>query len=94
MAQAVHAAFSFFHEQPLLVGPWLLRSNFLVIVSVPNEDALLDLISEAHRRGIAHVGVREPDINEEATAMCLAPGVLAQKLCASLPLALRDVAMA
>lgn len=72
--------------------PWLVQSNYLVIVSVLDEDHLLALISQAHDRGIVHVGVREPDINDEATAVALAPGVASQKLCASLPLALREVA--
>lgn len=71
-----------------------MQSNFLVIVQVPNEDALHDLISEAHRRGIVHVGVREPDINDEVTAVALEPGLAAQKLCAQLPLALREVVAA
>ena len=93
-AQAVHAAFAFSHQHRDLVDPWLVQSNFLVIVQVPNEDALHDLISEAHRRGIVHVGVREPDINDEVTAVALEPGVAAQKLCAQLPLALREVVAA
>lgn len=88
-AQAVHAALQFFHANPVPIGKWLLRSNFLVIVSVPDEGALLDLITEAHRRGVAHVGVREPDLHDEATAAAFTPGRDAQRLCASLPLALR-----
>jgi peptidyl-tRNA hydrolase len=93
MAQAVHAAFHFLHDHPSVVRPWLLKSNYLVIVSVPNEDALLDLISEAARRGIERTAVREPDIDDEATAVALAPGDAARKLCANLPLALRESAM-
>jgi peptidyl-tRNA hydrolase len=90
-AQAVHAAFHFYHDHPDLVRPWLIQSNFLVIVGVPDEDALLDLISEASARGITRTAVREPDLDNEATAVALEPGVAAQKLCATLPLALRGV---
>lgn len=91
MAQAVHASFGFFHEHPLLVGLWLLRSNYLVIVSVENEAALLDLITEASSRGIARTAVREPDLaGEPVTAVAFAPGPPARKLCASLPLALKE----
>lgn len=93
-AQLVHAAFSFAHEHANLVDPWLLRSNFLVIVTVPDENALMDLISEAHRRGIMHTGVREPDIDDELTAVAFTPGRAAQKLCANLPLALRERSLA
>jgi peptidyl-tRNA hydrolase len=92
-AQAVHAALAFFHKHPVSIGRWLLASNFLVIVSTPNEETLLDLITEAHTRGIAHVGVREPDVNDEVTAVALAPGTAARQLCANMPLALREVSM-
>lgn len=88
-AQAVHAAFAIFRDFPELVRPWLLRSNYLVVVAVPDEDALLDLIAEASRRGICRAAVREPDLNDEATAVALEPGAPARRLCANLPLALR-----
>jgi hypothetical protein len=77
-----------------VVRPWIIQSNFLVIVSVPDEDALLDLITEASRRGIIRTAVREPDLNNEATAVALAPGDATRKLCANLPLALKEVACA
>lgn len=93
IAQSVHAAFQFLHDHPTVVQPWLETSNFLVVVSVPDENALLDLITEASRRGITRLAVREPDLNNDATAVALAPGPDAQRLCASLPLALKERAM-
>jgi len=92
-AQVVHAAFAFQHDHPDETRKWLVESNFLVIVAVPDENSLLDLISEASRRGIPRTAVREPDIGDTVTAVALGPGVKAQKLCASLPLALREYAM-
>lgn len=89
IAQSVHAAFQFLHDHPGIVTPWLIQSNFLVVVSVPDENALLDLITEASRRGITRLAVREPDLDGEATAVGLAPGPASTRLCASLPLALR-----
>jgi len=76
------------------VKPWILKSNYLVIVAVPDEDALLDLIKTAAERGITRTAVREPDLNEEATAVAFAPGPAARRLCANLPLALRDKELA
>lgn len=70
--------------------PWLVQSNYLVIVSVPDEGALLDLITAASQRGIPRTAVREPDLDNDATAVALAPGLEAARLCASLPLALRE----
>lgn len=72
---------------------WYYSSNFLVIVSVPNEDSLHDLRREAASRGIRYAYVREPDIGNQLTAIALGPGKAAQKLCASLPLALRESTM-
>jgi Peptidyl-tRNA hydrolase PTH2 len=85
----VHAAFQFLHDFPSVVEPWLLQSNFLVVVSVPDEDALLDLITTASKAGLYRTAVREPDIGNEATAVALQPGEVARRLCGSLPLALR-----
>jgi hypothetical protein len=89
----VHAAFEFSDSHPDLVGPWLRESNFLVVVSVPNEAALYDLITAARSRGITACGVREPDVNDEITAVALEPGDVAARLCSSLPLALREPAV-
>ena len=89
MAQAVHAMAHFCYDHADLAEPWLIKSNFLVIVAVPDEDALLDLIKAAAERGIIRTAVREPDLNQEATAVALEPGAAARRLCASLPLALK-----
>lgn len=90
LAQAVHAAFALARERPDLVHPWMHTSNYLIIVCVADEGALLDLIGEAARRGIARIATREPDLDDTVTAVALAPGADAQRLCASLPLALRE----
>jgi peptidyl-tRNA hydrolase len=91
LAQVAHAAFAISHDFPSAVLPWLLASNNVAIVSVPNEDALLDLITEASRRGITRVAVREPDLDNEATACAMAPSPETTSLCGALPLALRGV---
>jgi peptidyl-tRNA hydrolase len=88
-AQAVHAALHFLHDHPSVVRPWLLTSNFLVVVSVPDEAALLDLITDASRCGLLRTAVREPDLDNAATAVAIEPGERARRLCGALPLALR-----
>ncbi|MCV7174889.1 peptidyl-tRNA hydrolase [Mycolicibacterium sphagni] len=90
MAQAVHAAFEFSHEHPDVTGNWLRDSKFLVINSVPDEAHLLELVARAAQRGIVHTLWREPDLDNELTSVALHPGVAARKLCANLPLALRQ----
>lgn len=89
-AQAVHAAFEFSHQHPDVVHRWMSDSNYLVIVSVPDEGALCDLMTAAGAKGIGHTAVREPDIGDELTACVLAPGDAARRFCSNLPLALRE----
>lgn len=93
MAQAVHVAFAFARQHAETVAPWMDTSNYLIIVCVPDEAALLALAGEAARRGIGYTAVREPDLDDTVTAVALAPGLAARRLCASLPLALREAAM-
>ena len=87
IAQASHAAFGLFSQMPLLVERWHRDSNTLVVVSVPDEAAL------RHLRAISPVksfSMIEPDLGHQMTAVALAPLPGAQRLCANLPLALRQ----
>lgn len=84
-AQAVHAAFAFTHDHPDLVEPWL-PDPFLILVTVPDEATLLDLALTALGHNVAAALWREPDLDNQATAIALQPGSQARRLCANLPL--------
>ena len=71
---------------------WHFKSNFLVILTVEDKDALHDLLDEAFRRGIIFTPFTEPDLGDELTALALEPSVDAERLVANLPLALREEA--
>jgi peptidyl-tRNA hydrolase len=90
-AQAVHAAFLFAQQHPELVGPWQRDSQYLVIVSVPDEIALIGLASRALEQGIEVSSWHEPDMADETTAVALQPGHVARRLCANLPLHGREL---
>lgn len=62
-----------------------------MVVSVADEAALNELLLRANEAGVKAHPVREPDINDELTAVAFEPGCGARKLCAELPLALRSV---
>jgi len=62
----------------------------VVIVQVPDEDALLDLITQVSSAGLVRSAVREPDLDNEATAVAIQPGPESQWICSRLPLALRE----
>ncbi len=90
MAQSVHAAFSFADEHPAVAHAWHRDSQFLVVVNVPDETALLALAQTAIGLGVEVSIWHEPDVDGEATAIALAPVAASKALCSSLPLAGRE----
>lgn len=93
-AQAVHAAIGHCLANPEATRKWHDESNYLVIVSARDEDHLVDLIDRGIRRyGLKPTVFREPDLNNEITAVVFEPGPAASRLCSSLPLALREEAL-
>lgn len=93
MAQAVHAGFSYAQEHPETAAAWLKESQFLIVVGVPNERALLLLAEKAESLGIPYTPWCEPDLihpqdaHHELTAVAFAPIPASRRLCANLPLA-------
>ncbi|GAC1527481.1 MAG: hypothetical protein NVS3B1_17840 [Marmoricola sp.] len=85
-AQAVHAALQFASQHPSITGPWHRDSQYLIIVTVPDEISLIALASRALERDIEVSTWHEPDLAGEATAVALQPGKVAQRLCCALPL--------
>ena len=90
LAQAVHSAFEFAVDFPTLTEVWRRHSNYLVIVAVPDEAALLSLANRAAEADLRHTVVREPDYGNTVTATVLEPGTAASKLCSQFPLALKE----
>lgn len=88
--QAQHAARLFVHEHPAVEQSWYETSNTLAFLEVADEPALHQLLEKARWRGIAASGFREPDRQNELTAIALGPE--GKRLCRGLELALRDVA--
>lgn len=70
---------------------WVSGSNYLVVVSVANEEALETLAQRCGEEGVIVTRVREPDLGNEMTAVAIQPGDTARRLCANLPLALREM---
>lgn len=68
-------------------------SNFIVLVTVPNETALSEVAASAFSRGLRASLNFEPDINDELTAVVVEPGAEARRLCSAFPLFGREVAV-
>lgn len=86
----MHSLTQFHFEYPLFSKEWFLNSNYLVLLSVKDENELILLSQKAIDRGIKVSVFREPDINNEVTAITLEPSIESMKLCSSIPLALKN----
>lgn len=98
VAQVAHAAFDFAVENPAIARKWRRESNYICILQVPDEDALMDLADLAQRRGHKFVLFYDPDVPLEGdeslrtgshTALAIEPGEFHLEL-ARLPLALKQ----
>lgn len=89
LAQSVHAAIQFTQEWPDLAEPWYCESNYLVVVSVENEDALKDIADQARELNVRYSITTEPDLDDTWTAVALQPGETARLICACMELALK-----
>ncbi len=89
--QSCHAMRQFTEEHPEIDKEWFLRSNYLCLLSVKNEDELYDLVGRAKDQGIKVSIFREPDIGNEITAIAIEPGQKSKELTGKLKLALRDI---
>lgn len=78
--QAAHAAITFCNENDVPSG------CTIVLATVPDEEALTDLLFRAGFAGIANEGFWEPDLGDRLTAVALA-GDGADRICRRFPLA-------
>lgn len=85
--QAAHAGRQFQHEHPAVEQEWFETSNTLAFLEVDDEAALAKLLEKALRRDIVASGFREPDRQDELTAIAIGPA--GKSLCQRLELALQ-----
>lgn len=88
--QAAHAGIQFQHEHPEIAKEWHEKSKYLVHLSARDEQHLEGLIFKSERKGIKISVFREPDIDNEITAIAFEPSKESSKLLSNLPLALKE----
>lgn len=88
--QCGHALAQFCLEHNEIANSWLKNSQYLTYLSVKDESELLFLIEKAHLRGITISIFREPDINNQVTAITMEPTDKSRRLCSGLPCALKE----
>ncbi len=87
IAQTAHAVAEFAIAHPVEFAAWASEQRNIVCLGIPGEGALADLFSLAQAKHVRSARFREPDFDDELTAIALGDG--ADKLVSSLPLALR-----
>lgn len=88
--QSMHALRQFTAEHPEIDKLWFEQSNYLGLLSVSDENELSRLIEKANKQGIRFSIFREPDIDNQITAIAIEPGLKSKKLCSNLKLALKN----
>jgi peptidyl-tRNA hydrolase len=86
-AQSTHVALAFAVEHPEVFRVWHGGSNNIVLLSVPDEGALVRLASRAVKADVECTFFKEPDFGDSVTAVAIGPS--GWRLVSSLPLALR-----
>jgi hypothetical protein len=87
IAQTAHAVSEFAVAHPDDFRAWASEQRNIVCLGIPNEAALADLLSLAQSKHIRCARFREPDYDDELTAIALGNG--GDKITSSLPLALK-----
>jgi hypothetical protein len=91
--QSAHAAFLFSVEHPLLTKLWYQESTYLVLLCATDEPKLAALATQLQAADRLVSLWREPDLNNELTAIAVEPGTASSRILANLPLTLREEAM-
>jgi peptidyl-tRNA hydrolase len=88
--QASHAIIKFVFEHPQIANNWYNISQYLVELSVNNQEELLELVEKLKWKDISFSEFREPDLDNELTAIALEPSEKARRVVSSMPLLLSE----
>ncbi len=70
LAQSIHSATTFAHQYPNQFLDWISTSNYVVSLSIDNEENLKDLYNKLQYYGADVVAFYEPDIGNQMTSIC------------------------
>lgn len=89
MTMVSHSNIQFIFEHPQISKEWY-KDPYLAVLSTKDENSLKDIIKKAEAKGIKYSVFREPDIDNQITAITLEPSDATRRLTSSLPLALKE----
>lgn len=70
LAQSIHSATTFAHKYPDQFHDWISNSNYVVSLSIDNEEKLQRLFYKLQDNGAHVVAFTEPDIGDQLTSIC------------------------
>lgn len=73
-------------EHPEITSQWHNESNYVVVLSVENEEALISLLMKAKSKDIKYSYFSEPDLNDAITCVILEPTLDSKKICSNIRL--------
>jgi len=89
MVQSQHSIADFAADFPIEFKNWKEESNSIVSLSVNSEESLLKLYDKLSK--FSHVVLfREPDIDDQATSLCVLGTAEVRKRLSYLPLSLKE----
>lgn len=87
--QSIHAVCEFNHKHPNEYQEWFTKSNHLALLSVKNEKILNQYVRLAEKFGIHYAIFREPDFDNELTAVAFEATTKARDLLGDVKSALK-----
>ena len=91
MVQSGHAIVEFANKHPQPFKDWTETSNYLISLSVQDENHLKRLYEKLKWRGANVVAFTEPDIGDQLTAICYYGTPELRKITNKLDLALKNL---
>lgn len=85
-AQITHGIIEFCLEYPEITNQWHNESNYVVVLSVENEETLINLLMKAKNKNIKCSYFSEPDLNNALTCLVLEPTLDSKKICSNIKL--------
>jgi hypothetical protein len=89
--QSAHSSIDFQHQYPIVAKDWNQNSNYLVFLSVKDESELICYINKFANANLKYTIFREPDIDNQITAITVEPSEKSRKLTSNLPLLFKNL---
>lgn len=90
VVQTAHAIADFAYEHPDVFRQWKKESNSIITLSIPDEASLKALYDKLLGMTPYVTAFREPDVNDQLTAICVYGTPEIRKVLSNLPLALKN----